>query len=124
MLEISVNNRVVEAKEGDTILQALERVGINIPTLCYMKGLLPSGACRICVVECEGARGLIPACSYPVVNGMKIKTNSKRVIDARKTIIGLLLAGHPDDCLYCVRNGNCELQKLAEEYGVRERRYP
>lgn len=124
MFEINVNGRTVQAKEGDTILQALERIGINVPTLCHMKGLPPSGACRICVVECEGMRGLIPSCSYPVTNGMKIKTNSKRVIDARKTIIALLLANHPDDCLYCVRNGNCELQNLAEEYAVRERRYP
>ncbi len=124
MFDINANGRTIEAREGDTILQSLERAGIKVPTLCHMNGLAPSGACRICVVEVEGARGLIPSCSYPATKGMNIKTNSKRVIDARKTIIGLLLANHPDDCLYCVRNGNCELQKLAEEYGVRERRYP
>ncbi|MCD4824072.1 MAG: [FeFe] hydrogenase, group A, partial [Phycisphaerae bacterium] len=80
-------------------------------------------ACRMCVVEIEGQRGLIPSCAYPVQAGMKIQTHSPRAIRARKTIVELLLADHPDDCLYCIRNGNCELQKLAEELGVRQRRY-
>ncbi len=121
MFEITVNNRVIDAEPGDTILAALSRVGIKIPTLCHMKGLVPSGACRICVVEVEGMRGLVPSCSFPVQENMKIQTNSPKVICARKTIIELLLADHPDDCLYCVRSGTCRLQALAEEYGVRER---
>jgi iron-only hydrogenase group A len=123
MFEIEANNRVIDAEPGETILSALKRAGIKVPTLCHMNGLLPSGACRICVVEVEGMRGLIPSCSYPVQEGMKIQTNSPRAIKARKTIIELLLANHPDDCLYCVRNGNCQLQDLAEEYGIRERRF-
>ncbi len=123
MFEIEVNNRMVEAHEGETILSALKRAGISVPTLCHIEGLPPTGACRICVVEVEGQRTLVPSCSFPVNPGMKVKTNSPRVVRARKTIIELLLANHPGDCLYCVRNENCELQKLAQVYGVRERRF-
>jgi iron-only hydrogenase group A len=122
MFEIEANNRIIEAEPGETILSALKRADIHVPTLCHMEGLLPSGACRICVVEVEGMNGLIPSCSYPVSEGMKIQTNSPRAIQARKTIVELLQANHPDDCLYCVRNKNCQLQDLSEEYGVRERR--
>ena len=123
MINIEVNNKKIEANKGETILQALNREGISIPTLCYMKNLLPSGACRICLVEIENYGGrLIPSCSFPVEEGMIIKTHSPKVIEARKMIIELLLSNHPDDCLYCVRNSNCELQKLAEEYNVHERR--
>ncbi|OGV47631.1 MAG: ferredoxin [Lentisphaerae bacterium GWF2_52_8] len=121
MFEIQANNRVIDAKPGETILSALNRAGIRVPTLCHMSDLVPTGACRICVVEVEGMRGLVPSCSYPVQEGMKIQTNSPAAIRARKTIIELLLSNHPDDCLYCVRNGDCQLQMLAEEYGVRER---
>ncbi len=123
MLEITVNNKTVTAKAGETILDVLKRTGIKVPTLCHMDGLLPTGACRMCVVEVEGRPGLVPSCAYPVENGMKIQTHSPRVLRSRKTIVELLLANHPDDCLYCVRNGHCELQGLAEELGVRERRY-
>ncbi|MBN1845717.1 MAG: iron hydrogenase small subunit [Sedimentisphaerales bacterium] len=123
MITIEVNNQTIEAKSGQTILAALKAAGVTVPTLCHLDDLPPSGACRMCVVEVEGRGGLIPSCAYPVAEGMKIKTHSPRVVRARKTIIELLLADHPDDCLYCVRSGNCELQKLAEQYGVRERRF-
>ena len=122
-MKIEINNQTVEAKPGQTILDAARDAGINIPTLCHLADKFPSGACRMCVVEVEGGRGLTPACAFPVNEGMKIKTHTPRVVRARKTIIELLLADHPDDCLYCVRNRNCELQTLAEEYGVRERRF-
>jgi iron-only hydrogenase group A len=121
-LKIEVNKQVLEANSGETILNVLNRNGVKIPTLCYMKDVFPTGACRMCVVENEKSGKLITACSYPVEDGMKIKTHSPRVIEARKTIVELLLSNHPDDCLYCVRNGNCELQHLAEELGVRERK--
>ena len=121
MFEIEANNRTISAEKGETILSALKRAGIKVPTLCHLEGLTPSGACRICIVEVEG-RGLIPSCSYPVSEGMKIQTSSPKCVRARKTIIELLLANHPDECLYCVRNLNCQLQDLAEEYGVRERK--
>ena len=119
---IEVNNKQIEAERGETILSALKRTGINVPTLCYMKDLLPSGACRMCVVELEGRNALVPSCSYPVEEGMKIQTHSQKVVRARKMIVELLLSNHPDDCLYCERNKNCELQGLAEKYNVRERR--
>ncbi len=95
-----------------------------MPTLCNMKDFTPTGACRMCIVEVEGKSNLIPSCSYPVEEWMKITTHSPRVLKARKTIVELLLSNHPDDCLYCERNGNCELQELAEDLNVRERRIP
>jgi len=122
-MKIEVNGKEVLAHKGETILQMLQRIGISVPTLCHMKNLFPTGACRMCVVEVEGYPGLIPSCAYPVEEGMNIQTHSPRAIRARKTIVELLLSNHPDDCLYCVRNGECELQKLAEELGVRKRRY-
>ncbi|MFN8206243.1 MAG: [FeFe] hydrogenase, group A [Bacteroidales bacterium] len=121
---IEVNNRQITARKGETILSALQRAGIRVPTICSMKDFSPTGACRMCVVEVEGKANLVPSCSYPVEEWMKIYTHSPRVIKARKTIVELLLSNHPDDCLYCERNGNCELQKLAEELFVRERRIP
>jgi NADH-quinone oxidoreductase subunit G/NADP-reducing hydrogenase subunit HndD len=122
-VKIEVNKRTVEARSGEMLLGALRRAGVNVPTLCHMENLFPSGACRMCVVEVEGQRNLVPSCAYPVADGMKVQTHSPRAIRARKTIIELLLANHPDDCLYCVRNRDCTLQGLAEELGVRERRY-
>jgi iron-only hydrogenase group A len=120
---IEVNGRSVEAEAGATILSALKRAGVRVPTLCHIDGLAPTGACRLCVVEVEGQRNLIPSCAFPVADGMKIRTHSPRAIRARKTIIELLLADHPDDCNYCVRNGECQLQELAQELGVRLHRY-
>ena len=122
-MEIIVNGKKIEAQEGDTIYNALKAEGIRIPTLCHMEDLKPTGACRICSVEVEGINNLVPACSYPVREGMRIRTHSPRAVQARKTIIELLLADHPDDCLYCHRSENCELRTLAYEYGVRLRRY-
>jgi iron-only hydrogenase group A len=87
-----------------------------------MKDFFPSGACRMCLVEDENSGRLVTSCSYPVEEGMKIKTHSPRVVESRKTIVELLLANHPDDCLYCVRNGNCDLQSLSKELNVTERK--
>jgi NADH-quinone oxidoreductase subunit G/NADP-reducing hydrogenase subunit HndD len=123
MFAIEANGQKIEAKKGETILQSLKRAGINVPTICHMEGLLPSGTCRMCVVEVEGFGGLVPSCSHPVAEGMKIKTNTPQVMETRKTIIDLLLSNHPDDCLYCARNGNCDLAKMAADNGVRDRAY-
>ncbi|MDT8308867.1 MAG: NADH-dependent [FeFe] hydrogenase, group A6 [Bacteroidales bacterium] len=120
---IEVDNKMIEAREGETFLSAVNRNGTKIPTLCYMKDRFPSGACRMCVVEELNSGKLITACSYPVYEGAKILTHSPRVIEARKSIVELLLANHPDDCLYCVRNKNCELQDLSQELDVCERNY-
>ncbi len=119
---IDVNNKRIEARPGETILEAIKRQGIHVPTLCHLKGMAPSGSCRMCVVENTNNNRLFTACSTPVEEGMKIQTHSPRVIEARKSIVELLLSNHPDDCLYCVRNKNCELQDLSEELQVRERR--
>lgn len=123
MIDLTINNINVKAEEGMTILDAAKSVGIHIPTLCHMKDLFPTGACRMCVVEVDGMRGLTPSCAYPVVNGMNVQTNSPRVRRARKTIVELLVENHPQDCLICVRNKNCELQDLAEKYALREHRF-
>jgi NADH-quinone oxidoreductase subunit G/NADP-reducing hydrogenase subunit HndD len=123
MATIEINDRKVDLHKGDTILTAARRAGVAIPTLCNMEGLEPSGACRMCVVEVEAMGGLVPSCSYPAADGMKVRTNTPQVLAARKTIVELLLANHPDDCLYCGRSGKCELQTLAQEHGVRDRHF-
>lgn len=123
MVQLTINNIKVNAEDGMTILDAAKSVGIHIPTLCHLKNLAPTGACRICSVEVEGQRGLTPACAYPVFEGMSVETNSPRVRRARKTIVELLVENHPQDCLICVRNKNCELQDLSEQYGLREHRF-
>jgi NADP-reducing hydrogenase subunit HndD len=123
VITFEVNGRTVEAQDGEMILPAVRRAGIAIPTLCHYDGLPPTGACRMCVVEVQGQRGLIPSCAYPVAAGMKVQTHSPRAVDARKTLVELLLASHPDDCLYCSRNTRCELQALAQQLGVRRRQY-
>lgn len=123
MIQLTINKIPVRAEEGMTILDAAKSAGINIPTLCHLKDLAPTGACRICSVEVEGQRGLIPSCAYPVTEGMIVETDSPRVRRSRKTIVELLVENHPQDCLICVRNQNCELQTLSAKYGVREHRY-
>jgi iron-only hydrogenase group A len=121
MFAIEVNGQKLEAEKGETILRALRRGGIHVPTICHLEGLLPSGTCRMCVVEVEGFGGLVPSCSYPVAEGMVIHTRTPQVLATRKMLVELLLNNHPDDCLYCARNGNCDLAKLAREHGVRDR---
>ena len=120
---IEINGVKTVAKRGETILTVLQRNGIKVPTLCCMAGFSPTGSCRMCVVEVEGMSTLVPACSHPVEEWMQIKTHSPRVIKARRTLVELLLANHPDDCLYCDRAGTCELQKIASELYIRERKY-
>ncbi len=121
MVDVEVNARAVRARKGETILEACRRAEAKVPTLCNIPGLPPSGACRMCVVEVEGTAGLVPSCSQPVAAGMRVHTHSPQVINARRRIIELLLSDHPDECLYCVRHGDCELQQLAREYGVTRR---
>ena len=122
-LNIEVNNKNLEAQSGETILDVLTRNGIKVSDVVpHEKNYFPSGACRMCVVEHENTGKLVTSCSYPVESGMKIKTYSTRVVEARKMIVELLLSNHPDDCLYCVRNGNCTLQEMAIEHHVTERR--
>lgn len=118
MLNCKVNGIAVSVPKGSTILEAARAAGVEIPTLCYMKEINAIGACRICLVEATGARGLVPACVYPVNEGMEIQTNTAKVQASRKTTLELILSTHDKKCLSCVRSTNCELQKLCNEYGV------
>ncbi len=120
MINCKVNGIAVSVPKGSTILEAARVAGVEIPTLCYMKKINEIGACRICVVEATGARGLVTACVYPVAEGMEIKTNTEKVQKARKTTLELMLSTHDKKCLSCARSTNCELQKLCREYGVEE----
>ncbi len=119
---INVNGSNISARKGETILNVLKENGIKVPTLCHLNNMFPTGSCRMCVVEHKNSGKLITSCSSVVEEGMEILTHSSRVTEARKVIVELLLSNHPDDCLYCVRNGNCELQGLSEELCVTERR--
>ena len=120
---LTINGIQVQAPKDYTILKAAREIGIHIPTLCYLEGVNEIGACRVCVVEVERARALLTACTTPVSEGMVVKTNSKRVREARKMVVELILANHNQECLVCDRNGSCELQKLTEELGIKEVSY-
>jgi NADP-reducing hydrogenase subunit HndD len=123
MIKIKINNIPVTVKEGSTILEAAGRLGIRIPTLCYHKDLCVAGNCRVCLVEVKNSRTLQASCATPVSDGMEIFTNTLLVRTARMNVIELLLSEHRNDCLKCYRNGNCELQNLAEEYRIEEKEY-
>ncbi|MBQ7296397.1 MAG: iron hydrogenase small subunit [Clostridia bacterium] len=119
MVNITINGMPCSVPYGTTILEAARQLGIEIPTLCYLKEINEIGACRFCVVEVTGARSLVAACVFPIErDGTEIFTNSERVRKARKTTLELILSTHERKCLSCVRSGNCELQKLCKEYGV------
>jgi NADP-reducing hydrogenase subunit HndD len=118
MISLNINNIKVEVKEGTTILSAAKEAGIKIPTLCFVEGKTPQGACRVCVVEVEGAKTLAASCCTPVTDKMKVFTNTKRVRLARRKVVELLLSEHDGDCKTCVRNDDCELQELARELGI------
>jgi NADP-reducing hydrogenase subunit HndD len=121
MPTITIDGKRVAITDGESLLDACRRVGVQIPTLCHVDGLCASGACRICVVE-QPERGLVAACATPAADGQVIETSSPAVLEARRTIVELLLTSHPDDCLYCARNGSCELQRLAAQHGIDRRR--
>jgi len=117
-IKLSIDNREITVPQNFTVLQAAERAGVRIPTLCHLQELTPSSACRICVVEVEGARSLVTACSYPVAAGIKIKTRTERVLKARRLVMELILSDHPLDCMTCEKTGSCKLQDLAYEMGL------
>ncbi len=120
MVNVKVNGIAVSVPKGSTILEAARVAGVDIPTLCFLKDINEIGACRICVVEATGARGLVTACVYPVAEGMEISTNTEKVRKARKTTLELILSTHEKKCLSCVRSTNCELQKMCLDYGVED----
>jgi len=122
-LNITINGKAIQANEGETIVSAAKRNNISIPTLCHHEDLCLSGVCRICVVEVEGQKCLQTSCNTPVEDGMAVNSNSSKVRKARKMILELLLSQHVGECTTCVRNLNCELQKLAAEYGIEDLRF-
>ena len=120
---LTIDGIQVEAYEGEMVLEAARRAGIDIPTLCYHPAIGPIGSCRVCVVEIENDKGLPASCVTPVREGIVVRTNTDAVREARRTVVELILASHPQDCLSCERNGKCELQDLAMRLGIREARF-
>ena len=131
MINVTIDNKQIQVKEGTTVLKAARQAGIHIPTLCYfelagMNFENKPGGCRVCVVEItkdfngKPRRNLAPACATDCVEGMEVLTHSARVINARRTVVELILSDHPTDCLTCSKSGQCELQKLAQNLGIRD----
>ena len=114
----------VEAEYGTTILDAAKSVQVKIPTLCKHPDLTASAGCGICIVRVKGSNKMLRACSTPLEDGMDIITNDPEIVEVRRTVLELILSNHPDECLICGRNNNCELQKFAADFGIREERYP
>ncbi|SHE80116.1 formate dehydrogenase subunit alpha [Caloramator proteoclasticus] len=123
MINLTIDGVKISVEEGTTILEAARLLGKDIPTLCHDERLKPHGACRICVVEVEGAKSLLASCSTPVQEGMVVHTESKSVIEARKTVLELLISNHPLDCLTCEKAGDCKLQDYCYRYDIKEDKY-
>ena len=120
MVNLTIDDRPIEVPEGTTVLEAARGNGVDIPTLCYLEDVQAIGACRLCMVEVEGARSLVPSCVAPVTPGMKVRTHTKRVREARKLVMELLMSDHAGDCKTCDRNEDCEFQALARRMGIRD----
>ncbi|MEI6449877.1 MAG: 2Fe-2S iron-sulfur cluster-binding protein, partial [Actinomycetes bacterium] len=123
MPTLTIDHIKVEVPEGATVLQAARQAGVKIPTLCYLDDVQSIGACRVCLVEVEGARTLVASCSQPASDGMVVKTNSGKVRDGRQMVVELLLSEHDGDCQTCGRSADCELRTLALDLGIGELRY-
>ena len=124
-VNLTINGKQVTVPAGSTILEAARQLNIKIPTLCYWDKLgcgisNQPASCRICVVEVERRRNLAPACATPVMEGMVVHTNSQRALNARRTVLELMLSDHPQKCLTCAKNQDCELRMLAAEFGIQE----
>ncbi|MGM0410271.1 MAG: 2Fe-2S iron-sulfur cluster-binding protein, partial [Bacillota bacterium] len=117
-ISLTIDNQKVQVNEGDTVLDAADKIGIDVPTLCYHPDLTIHGACRVCVVENIENGELLASCCTPAVDGMKINTRSSKARKARRRNVKLLLANHPNDCLGCDRNGSCELQDITYSLGI------
>ncbi len=123
MINLTIDNIPVTAPEGTTVLEAARSAGIKVPSLCFLKDVNEIGACRMCVVEVQGARSLMAACVYPVSEGMVVRTNTERVRHSRRLTLELILSNHRMDCLTCSRNAQCELRQLAADLGIDAVRY-
>ena len=122
-IHLTIDGKEIEVAEGMTVLEAARKVNIDIPTLCFLKDINEVGECRMCVVEVEGRRGFATSCIQKVEEGMVVHTNTEKVIEARRLVLDLILSNHERECLTCTRNGNCELQKLAQEFNLDEIEY-
>jgi len=120
MVNIKINNVSLRVPSNLTILEAAKYANIDIPTLCYMKGLCEIGACRICLSEVKGGRALVAACVYPVFDGMEVQTNTPAIRESRKHTLELIVSDHKRECLSCVKSGCCQLQTLCHDYGIDE----
>lgn len=123
MVKLNIDGIDVEVEHGTTVLQAARKINIDIPTLCFLKGINSAGDCRMCIVEIEGRRALTPSCNTLVEEGMIVRTNTEKVNEARRVVLDLILSTHNRDCLTCVRNGNCELQELCKKFGITDVEY-
>lgn len=121
MINLTIDGIPVKVRKGATVMEAAKSIGIDIPALCYLKGVNEVGACRICVVEVEKARTLQASCVLPAAEGMVVYTESPAVVEARKEILRLILDNHPNDCLTCDKAGECKLQEYAYRYDVKFR---
>ncbi|HAJ80420.1 MAG TPA: ferredoxin [Fibrobacteres bacterium] len=124
MIKAKINNIQITVTEGTTILQAAEKVQIKIPTLCKHPDLPPTASCGICIVRLKSNNRMVRACCTPVEENMEIITHDPEIVDVRRSIIELILSRHPNECLTCGRNQNCELQKLAADFGIRMESFP
>jgi NADH-quinone oxidoreductase subunit G/NADP-reducing hydrogenase subunit HndD len=123
-MKLTINGKEIEAVRGETVLKAARRAGVDIPHLCSLDwASSPAASCRLCVVEVEGSSRLLTSCTLEVTDGMAVHTHTPRVLKARRAIMELLIASHPQDCLSCARGGDCELATLAADVGARRRRY-
>jgi NADH-quinone oxidoreductase subunit G len=120
MVNLKINGKPVQVEAGTSILDAAKKVNVKIPTLCYNPDLPPWAACGICIVRMEGSPKMVRACTTPVAENMSVITHDPEIVAVRRTVIELILSNHPNDCLQCPRNGSCELQTLAAEFGIRE----
>jgi NADP-reducing hydrogenase subunit HndD len=123
MIKLQINNQPFEVAEGTSILEAARKMGIRIPTLCFLENYEAKGACRVCMVEVKGAKNVVAACATPVAEAMEVFTNTKTVRDARKFVVEMLLSEHDGDCKTCLRNEDCELKQLAAEMGITDLRF-
>ena len=123
LVNITIDNQKLSVPKGVTILEACKKAGIDIPTLCFLKDINEVGDCRMCVVKVEGRRGFTTSCITKVEEGMIIETNTPDIVDARRTMLDLILSNHDRECLTCERNGNCELQNLAARFGMEDIEY-
>ena len=122
-IKLTIDGQEVEVDKGQTVLDAARKANIDIPTLCFLKGINAQGDCRMCVVEIEGRKGVVPSCITQAEEGMVVRTNTEQVNETRRIMLDLILSSHNRDCLTCVRNGNCELQDLAKKFGVTDIEY-